>query len=84
MRGNPTVRQVALTFDDGPHPEYTPKLLAILKKDDVPATFFLVGEMAEKYPNLVRAEADGPLPVADGHSIGNHTYHHVSLIKILR
>jgi peptidoglycan/xylan/chitin deacetylase (PgdA/CDA1 family) len=76
MRGNASLKQVALTFDDGPHPEYTPKLLAILKKYNVPATFFLVGEMAEKYPSLVRDE------VADGHSIGNHTYHHVSLTKI--
>jgi peptidoglycan/xylan/chitin deacetylase (PgdA/CDA1 family) len=76
MRGNPRLKQVALTFDDGPHPDYTPRLLAILKEHHVPATFFLVGEMAEQYPQLVRAE------VADGHSIGNHTQHHFSLIKI--
>lgn len=76
IRGDPTRKQIALTFDDGPHPDYTPKLLAILKEYNVKATFFLVGEMAEKSPNLVLAE------VAAGHSIGNHTYHHVSLIKI--
>lgn len=73
LRGDPTRKWVALTFDDGPHPKYTPKLLAILKQFQVPATFFLVGEMAEKYPALVRAE------VGSGHLVGNHTYHHVSL-----
>jgi peptidoglycan/xylan/chitin deacetylase (PgdA/CDA1 family) len=76
MRGDPNQRQIALTFDDGPHPDTTPKLLAILDRYHVKATFFQVGEMAEKYPDLVRAA------VAAGHSIGNHTYHHVSLIKI--
>jgi peptidoglycan-N-acetylglucosamine deacetylase len=76
MRGDPTRKQIALTFDDGPHPSYTPKLLAILQQYHVKATFFLVGEMAEKYPELARAEATA------GHSIGNHTYHHVSLFKI--
>ena len=76
IRGNPTERMVALTFDDGPHPEYTPKILAILKRYDVKATFFVVGEMALKYPDLVRSE------VANGHVVGNHTFHHVSLTKI--
>jgi peptidoglycan-N-acetylglucosamine deacetylase len=76
MRGDPNKRQIALTFDDGPHPDTTPKLLAILDKYKVKATFFQIGEMAEKYPDLVRAA------VAAGHSLGNHTYHHVSLIKI--
>jgi peptidoglycan/xylan/chitin deacetylase (PgdA/CDA1 family) len=76
IRGSPRRKQIALTFDDGPHPAYTPKLLAILKRYNVKATFFLVGEMAERSPDLVRAEA------AAGHSLGNHTYHHVSLPKI--
>jgi polysaccharide deacetylase family sporulation protein PdaB len=76
MRGDPDKKQIALTFDDGPHPAYTPKLLDILKQNDVKATFFLVGEMARKYPKLVRNE------VAAGHSIGNHTYHHVNLTRI--
>lgn len=76
MRGDGAKKEIALTFDDGPHPKFTPKLLAILKRYDVKATFFLVGEMAEKYPKLVRDEA------AAGHSIGNHTYHHVCLTKI--
>jgi peptidoglycan/xylan/chitin deacetylase (PgdA/CDA1 family) len=76
IRGDPARRTVALTFDDGPHPDYTPQLLALLKQHNIKATFFVVGEMAEKYPDLIKAE------VADGHAIGNHTYHHVDLTRI--
>jgi len=76
MHGDTTKKQIAITFDDGPHPEFTPKLLDLLDKYNIKATFFLVGEMAEKNPELVRAE------VAAGHSIGNHTFHHVNLKKI--
>ena len=64
---------IALTFDDGPHPSFTPQLLEILREQQVPATFFVVGEMAEKQPDLIRRI------VADGHCLGNHTYHHVRL-----
>ncbi len=74
--GDRARKEIALTFDDGPHPGYTPQLLAVLKRYNVPATFFLVGEMAERSPELVRDE------LAQGDSIGNHTYHHVSLVKI--
>lgn len=76
MHGDLHKKQIALTFDDGPHPKFTPKLLAFLKQQKVKATFFVVGEMAEKYPWLIREE------IADGHSVGNHTYHHVNLTKI--
>ncbi|MDH7601533.1 MAG: polysaccharide deacetylase family protein [Armatimonadota bacterium] len=76
IKGDPSKKQVAITFDDGPHPTYTPKLLAILDAFDAKATFFLVGEKAEKYPQLVRMIMSG------GNSIGNHTYHHVNLTKI--
>jgi peptidoglycan/xylan/chitin deacetylase (PgdA/CDA1 family) len=76
MQGDPRRRQVAMTFDDGPHPAYTPKLLEILAKHGAKATFFVVGEMAERAPELVKAEA------AAGHDVGNHTYHHVNLTKI--
>lgn len=76
VRGDRGRKSIALTFDDGPHAAYTPQILQILKQEGVKATFFLVGEMAEKYPALVRAE------VADGHSVGNHTYHHLSLVKV--
>ena len=61
---------VCLTFDDGPHPEYTPRLLQLLSELDVPATFFLVGQEAERFPGIVRqiAEAD--------HVVGNHAFVH--------
>jgi len=76
MHGNRNLKEIAITFDDGPHPKYTPVILDILRRNKVKATFFLVGMLAEKYPNLVKAEMKA------GHSVGNHTYHHVSLTKI--
>ncbi|MEO8044752.1 MAG: glycosyltransferase, partial [Spartobacteria bacterium] len=65
--------QVSLTFDDGPDPKWTPRVLDLLKANGVTATFFLVGVNAEQYPDLVRRI------VADGHEIGNHTYYHPNL-----
>ena len=65
--------QVAITFDDGPDPEWTPQILDILKAANVKAAFFLVGANAEKYPGLVRRI------VEEGHEIGNHTYYHPNL-----
>jgi cellulose synthase/poly-beta-1,6-N-acetylglucosamine synthase-like glycosyltransferase/peptidoglycan/xylan/chitin deacetylase (PgdA/CDA1 family)/spore germination protein YaaH len=65
--------QVALTFDDGPDPKWTPKILDILKAENVKAAFFLVGARAEEYPGLVRRI------VEEGHEIGNHTYYHPNL-----
>ena len=62
--------KIALTFDDGPHPRLTPKILDILKKYNVRATFFIVGKNAELYPHLVERI------LAEGHEIGNHTYSH--------
>ena len=76
MRGDPNVKAVALTFDDGPHPAFTPRILAILKQHNIKATFFVVGKMAQQYPNLVRAES------LAGNVVGNHTYDHVNLTKI--
>ncbi len=76
MRGDPGVKAVALTFDDGPHPEFTRQILAILKRYDVKATFFVVGKMAARYPDLVKQEA------AAGHLVGNHTYDHVNLTRV--
>lgn len=75
-RGDRARRQIALTFDDGPHPGMTEPLLKILADEHVKATFFVVGMMAEKAPHLVEAE------LAAGHAVGNHTYHHVNLTKI--
>ena len=68
--GTPGEKLVALTFDDGPNPAGTPAVLDILKREGVPATFFLIGRNAEKHPELVLRE------LAEGHDIGNHTYHH--------
>jgi peptidoglycan/xylan/chitin deacetylase (PgdA/CDA1 family) len=67
---------VALTFDDGPHPDYTPKVLEILRRYNIKATFFMLGSQAEKYPDLVKQVQ------ADGHSIANHTYTHPRLPRL--
>jgi peptidoglycan-N-acetylglucosamine deacetylase len=70
IRRVPGVRRVAITFDDGPHPDTTPALLAVLRHARVRATFFLVGEAVDRWPELVRQIA------ADGHAVGNHTQRH--------
>jgi|GEM_PF-554254 len=67
---------VALTFDDGPNPVYTPKLLAFLKKKNVRATFFITGENARLYPQIVREI------VQCGCEVGNHSYSHPNFRKI--
>ena len=67
--------QVTITFDDGPDPRWTPRVLDILKAANVKAAFFLVGKNAERYPNLVRRILD------EGHEIGNHTYYHPNLAE---
>lgn len=67
---------VALTFDDGPHPVYTETLLDGLKEREVKATFFLIGVNVEGHEDIVERMA------AEGHLIGNHTYHHVQLTKV--
>lgn len=66
-------KMVALTFDDGPDPRYTPLLLETLERHNARGTFFMVGEAAQKYPDLVKRVAEG------GHAVGNHTWDHVSL-----
>ena len=73
-RGNVDLPVVALTFDDGPNPLYTPAILDILKEHGVPATFFVVGREVEQYPDIARRI------VAEGHEIGNHTYSHANLL----
>ncbi|MFL6505069.1 MAG: polysaccharide deacetylase family protein [Candidatus Udaeobacter sp.] len=65
--------QVAITFDDGPDPRWTSKVLDILEAANVKATFFVVGVNAERYPGLIRRI------VNEGHEIGNHTYYHPNL-----
>lgn len=63
------IREVALTFDDGPT-EFTPKFLDLLKENNIKATFFCIGKQIEKYPETFRRI------IAEGHSVGNHTYSH--------
>jgi cellulose synthase/poly-beta-1,6-N-acetylglucosamine synthase-like glycosyltransferase/peptidoglycan/xylan/chitin deacetylase (PgdA/CDA1 family)/spore germination protein YaaH len=72
--------KIVLTFDDGPDPDYTPRILDILKREKVPAAFFVVGSMAEKNIQILRREYE------DGYEIGNHTFFHpdISAISIKR
>lgn len=72
----PTKGTVALTFDDGPSPIYTPQILAILKKYNIKATFFMVGSNAKKYPEIVK------MVLADGHAIDSHSLTHPMLTKL--
>jgi peptidoglycan/xylan/chitin deacetylase (PgdA/CDA1 family) len=69
---------VALTFDDGPHPEYTPRLLEILGRYNAQATFFVQGQAAYRYPAILAEMARG------GHAIGNHSWDHPSFPTISR
>src|SRR5437763_11681980 len=69
-------REVVLTFDDGPWPATTPKVLRTLAQECVRATFFLIGKPASQHPELVRRIA------AEGHTIGHHTWSHRSLRRI--
>lgn len=70
VSGSPQLQSICLTFDDGPHAVHTPPLLDVLRDLGVPATFFLVGERAERHPDLVRRL------VAEGHAVGHHSFHH--------
>ncbi len=69
-------KEVVLTFDDGPWPTTTPKILQALAQQCVRATFFLIGKQASEHPDLVRQIA------AEGHTIGHHTWSHRSLMRI--
>jgi len=69
-KGSGEERKIALTFDDGPNPRYTPRVLDILKDYQVPAGFFLVGERAARHPELVRRM------LQEGHTVGIHSYSH--------
>ncbi len=69
-------KEIAITFDDGPDPAYTPKILDILKRENAPATFFLIGLQTQKFPGLARRIYD------EGHGIGNHTFTHPDISDI--
>jgi peptidoglycan/xylan/chitin deacetylase (PgdA/CDA1 family) len=71
----PTENTVALTFDDGPDPRFTPQILDLLAEHDIQATFFVTGARAEAYPELVQRM------VNEGHIVGNHTYSHQNLVE---
>ncbi len=77
-RGNPQLQYIAITFDDGPDPIYTPLILDILKENDIKATFFLVGKHVQANPEIARRI------VAEGHEIGNHTYSHRNLFGLAK
>ncbi len=68
---NTKEKLVALTFDDGPHPFFTPEILDLLAKYDAKATFFVAGNKVIRFPDLLKRE------VKEGHEIANHTYHHI-------
>lgn len=65
-----------LTFDDGPHPEFTPRMLDILGEHDMRASFFMVGRLAEQYPRVVERV------VAEGHMLGNHSFNHQQFARL--
>lgn len=72
----PTAPYVAITHDDGPHPDRTPRLLDILAARNIRATFYVVGTNAQKYPHLIRRM------INEGHEIGNHTVNHPRLTDL--
>ena len=69
---------VYLTFDDGPHPQYTPQVLDVLARHDARATFFVVGSLVQAYPDIIQRIA------AEGHTIANHTWNHEDLAGLSR
>ena len=71
-----SLNKISITFDDGPDPEWTPKILDVLKEKGVKATFFLIGVEAQKYPGLTKRI------YAEGHEIGNHTFTHPDISNI--
>lgn len=71
LQGN--ANDIALTFDDGPNPVATARILDVLRDESVHATFFLLGKHVERWPDLARRVAD------EGHTLGNHGYHHRTL-----
>lgn len=71
--GEDVQRTIALTFDDGPDPRFTPRLLDLLSQEQVPATFFVTGKQAARHPELIRRIA------REGHALGNHTFGHADV-----
>jgi cellulose synthase/poly-beta-1,6-N-acetylglucosamine synthase-like glycosyltransferase/peptidoglycan/xylan/chitin deacetylase (PgdA/CDA1 family) len=69
-------KRIALTFDDGPDPRFTPAILDLLSKENAPATFFAMGSNIVRYPELIRRVA------SEGHTIGNHTFTHADIDEV--
>jgi peptidoglycan/xylan/chitin deacetylase (PgdA/CDA1 family) len=74
FHGDSSRREIALTFDDGPHPRDTPQVLDMLAKHHVDATFFLIGQSVERYPQLVKEIYQ------NGHQLALHCYHHLPFL----
>lgn len=74
--GSKKQKIIALTFDDGPHPTYTPQILDLLQENNAKATFFVLGMYAQKYPDIIKRQAK------EGHEIGNHTFSHIDVNKV--
>lgn len=75
-RGRTNLPYIAMTFDDGPHPQNTPRLLDMLRERNIKATFYVIGRSVNMYPHIVRRM------VAEGHEIGNHTWTHRKLTAL--
>lgn len=75
-RGLSNTPYIAMTFDDGPHPKNTPRLLDMLRQRNIKATFYVIGTNVKRYPDIARRI------VAEGHEIGNHTWTHPNLTKL--
>ncbi len=75
-KGDTNKKKIALTFDDGPSKANTEAILAVLKEYNIKATFFVIGENAEKDPDRIRSIFDA------GHEIGNHSYSHIYISKV--
>jgi peptidoglycan/xylan/chitin deacetylase (PgdA/CDA1 family) len=74
VRGPADEKVIALTYDDGPNPPYTDRILDVLRREHVHATFFLVGRAVAAYPHVVQQE------LKDGDAVGNHTWDHAHLV----
>lgn len=75
-RGRTNLPYIAMTFDDGPHPQNTPRLLDMLRERNIKATFYVIGRSVNMYPQIVRRM------VAEGHEVGNHTWTHRKLTAL--
>lgn len=71
-----TAGRIALTFDDGPHYKYTAEILDILDEYGIKATFFVVGQLAERYPELIKRE------LSEGHEVASHTWSHPNIVTM--